>query len=86
MIVNILYSFFLVFSLTLSIVAVIAYRKLRSAKILLVMIAFLFFFWKGILFTIQLFWRPLDEESLWILVGLLDLCILVLVFFAILKR
>jgi len=82
---NILYAFILVLSLTLATISVRAYRRSRSNKILLVTIAFLLFFWEGVLFTVQLFWDVLDERSLWILAGLLDVGILASLFFAVLK-
>jgi len=82
---NILYAFILVLSLTLAIISVRAYRRSRSNKVLLVTIAFLLFFWEGVLFTVQLFWDVLDERSLWILAGLLDVGILASLFFAALK-
>lgn len=85
MIENILYAFILVLSLTLATISVRAYRRSRSNKILLVTIAFLLFFWEGVLFTVQLFWDVLDERSLWILAGLLDVGILASLFFAVLK-
>lgn len=85
MIENILYAFILVLSLTLAIISVRAYRRSRSNKVLLVTIAFLLFFWEGVLFTVQLFWDVLDERSLWILAGLLDVGILASLFFAALK-
>ncbi len=86
MIENLLYAFILVFSLTLVVIAFQAYRRSGNVKILLVAIAFLLFLVRGILLVVQLFMKPLTQEMLWIVSGMLDLGILGLIFLAVLRR
>jgi hypothetical protein len=86
MIENLVFAFIVVLSLALAIIALMAFRRARKAKILFVAIAFVLFFIKGILFSVQLSTEALNEESLLIGSGLLDIGILLTIFLATLKR
>jgi hypothetical protein len=75
-----------VFSLALAVIAVKAFRQSNSVKVMIVAIAFILFFAKGILFSVQLFTSVLNQTNLWIFSGLLDIGILSTIFLATLKR
>jgi len=86
MIENLVYAFILVFSLTLMAISIQAFTRSGKAKVLMISLALLLFFSKGILFTVQLFVEPLKQETLWVLSGLFDIGILSMIFLAVLKR
>jgi len=86
MIENIVYAFIVVFSLTLAIIALMAFRRTENIKILLVAVAFILFLVKGFLLSAQLFSDFLTQEQLWIFSGLLDIGILATIFIATLRR
>ena len=85
MIENIIYAFIVVFSLALAIIAVMAFGKSGKPKLMLVAVAFVLFFAKGILLSVQLFTDILNDVNLWIASGLLDIGILTTIFLATLK-
>jgi hypothetical protein len=86
MIENLVFAFIVVLSFTLAIIALMAFRRARKMRILFVAVAFVLFFIKGILFTVQLSTEALGEEGLLIGSGLLDIGILLTIFLATLKR
>lgn len=86
MIENVIYAFMVVFSLALAAIAVKAFRQSKNLKVMIVAIAFILFFAKGILFSVQLFTSVLNQTNLWIFSGLLDIGILSTIFLATLKR
>jgi hypothetical protein len=83
---NVIYAFMVVFSLTLAVIAVKAFRQSNNLKVMIVAIAFILFLAKGILFSVQLFTSVLNQTNLWIFSGLLDIGILSTIFLATLKR
>jgi len=83
---NVIYAFMVVFSLALAVIAVKAFRQSNSLKVMIVAIAFILFFAKGTLFSVQLFTSVLNQTNLWIFSGLLDIGILSTIFLATLKR
>jgi len=82
---NLVYAFIVVFSLTLAIIAMMAFRKSGKPKTLLITLAFMLFFAKGVLLSIQLFTDFLNDANLWIALGLMDISILATIFLATLK-
>ena len=85
MLENLVYAFVVIFSLTLAVIAVMAFRESGKPKTMLVAIAFLMFFAKGVLLSVQLFTDVLNDANLWIASGLLDIGILATIFLATLK-
>jgi len=78
-----------IFSLGLLVVSVASYQKYRNTKLLLVGVVFFVFFIKGVLLSLRLFFSDLsfiDTLFTGSYSGLFDLCILVLLFVATLKR
>jgi hypothetical protein len=86
MIENLVFAFIVILSFALAIIALMAFRRARKMKILFIAVAFVLFFIKGILFTVQLSTEALGEEGLFIGSGLLDIGILLIIFLATLKR
>jgi hypothetical protein len=82
---NLVYAFIVVFSLTLAVIAARAFRESGKSKTMLLVFAFMLFFAKGILLSIQLFTDVLNDANLWIASGLLDIGILAAIFLATLK-
>lgn len=85
MIENILYAFIVVFSAILAIIAVRAFRNSGRSKTLLIAVAFVLFFFKGVLLSVQLFTDILNDANLWIASGFLDIGVLAIIFLATLK-
>ena len=85
MIENIIYAFIVVFSFALAIIAARAFKESGKSKTMLVALAFVLFFAKGILLSVQLFTDILNDVNLWIASGLLDIGILTTIFLATLK-
>ncbi len=85
MLENLVYAFIVIFSLTLAIIAAKAFRESGKSKTLLIVFAFMLFFAKGILLSVQLFTDVLNDTNLWITSGLLDIGILASIFLATLK-
>lgn len=85
MLENLVYAFVVIFSLTLATIAVMAFRESGKSKTMLVALAFLMFFAKGVLLSVQLFTDILNDANLWIASGLLDIGILTTIFLATLK-
>ena len=85
MIENLVYAFIVVFSFALTIIAIMAFRKSGRPKTMIVALAFVLFFAKGVLLSIQLFTDILNDANLWIASGLIDIGILATIFFATLK-
>jgi hypothetical protein len=84
-ILDVLCAWNVVFALTLLIISVMTYLRAGKSKFLLITLVFLLFFAKGVLATINLF--SASETTLGTnLAVLLDCTILVILFFAIIKR
>ncbi len=73
------------FSLILLLVSIASYRRTKNSRLLLVSVGFFIFLLKGILLIIGLVFVPGLTESIELLL-LLDLVILLFLYFAIAKR
>lgn len=85
MIENVIYAFIVVYSCALAIIAGRAFKESGRSKTMLVALAFVLFFAKGVLLSVQLFTDILNDANLWIGSGLLDIGILTTIFLATLK-
>ena len=85
MIENVIYAFIVVYSCALAAIAGRAFMKSGRSKTVLVALAFILFFAKGVLLSVQLFTDVLNDANLWIGSGLLDIGILTTIFLATLK-
>jgi hypothetical protein len=79
-------AFITIFSVGLLAVSFASYRKYNNQKLLFVSLVFFIFLIKGILLSLQLFYPGLLPFSDLLITGFFDLCILVLLFIATLKR
>ena len=82
----IIYSFLTVFSIGLLVVSFISYRRFKNPKLPFISVVLLIFSLKGILLTINLFYEIISLNILYPFFGLFDLVIVLLLFFAMLKR
>lgn len=90
MIVDILYnlsfSVMTVLALTLFVISLLAYRRLKSMKLLLASTAFFLFFIKGLWLSYYLFTVPEKTWDVFLLpIALLDTIILVLLYLSLVK-
>ncbi len=85
-IVNVILAAVSVFALSLTVIAVYAYRRTRDVHLVFLAGAFGVFFAKGLLLTIALFSNAPDLVGLFILSGSLDLVILALFYGFTLRR
>ncbi|MCK5548499.1 MAG: hypothetical protein KAI64_05765 [Thermoplasmata archaeon] len=75
------------FSLILLIVSVVSYRRMKSARLLLVSAAFLIFFLKGLfLFAALVVLQSVAESAELAVMLVLDMIVLLFLYFAIAKR
>ncbi|MBX8633836.1 MAG: hypothetical protein KHF84_04945 [Thermoplasmata archaeon] len=70
----------------LFLISVIAYRRSRNSRIGIVSAAFFLFFIEGIVFTYQLFDQYFALSAFFIIVGVMDIGILLLIFAATQKK
>ena len=84
--INFLRAWIMVFALVLLIVSIIAYQRTKNQRVLIVSIAFVVFFIKGIILTLGLIYSNVDELYSSGLGDFLDLMILVLLSATILKN
>lgn len=76
-----------VLSLTLTVIAIIGYKRIRSSKFLFITFAFLSFFIKGVWLSYNSFVHPIDIDFyFWLPVLVLDNIILGLFYLTSLKR
>lgn len=83
---NILAAGMSVLALALTVIGALAYRRTRSASLLVLTAAFAVFFVKGLVLTAFLFLGPVDVGSLFLISGSFDLVILVLFYVFTLRR
>ncbi len=73
-------------SLILLIASLLSFRKYKNKKLLFVIIAFLFFFIRGVLLSISLFYEPLSIIKSGYYIWIIDIIILNTLYLASLKR
>jgi hypothetical protein len=83
---NVIVAAVMVFSATLSFIALLAWRRTRDAQVIFLSIAFGFFFVKALVLSAALFVTTVDLPMLIILWGGFDLLILVLFYGFTLRR
>lgn len=82
----VLSAFTLVFSLGLLIVSLLSYRRYRNGKLVFVSLVFLVFLVKGMLLSLSVFSNNFSEFFTNPYLGFLDVCALVFLFLATLRR
>jgi hypothetical protein len=82
---NLLYAFVVVLSFALTGIALASFLRTRKGKLLLVALAFIFFLVKGVILTLELSFDLLGQEGLLIALTLIDVAILLTIFFAMFK-
>ncbi len=86
LIYNLSFAVLTVFALVLSVISILAYRRSRKKKLMLVSIAFIFFFVKGLWLSYALFEIPKSDWSPFLIpVAVLDCLILALLYVSIVK-
>jgi len=86
LIYNLSFAFLTVLALVLSIISILAYRRSKKEKLLIVSIAFVLFFVKGLWLTYSLFNIPRGSwDPFLIPVAVLDCLILILLYISLLK-
>ena len=84
---NLSFAFLTILALALFIISILAYKRSKKIKLLMVSFAFLLFFVKGLWLTYSLFYIPRDSwDPFLVPVAVLDCLILVLLYISILKR
>ncbi len=84
---NLSFAVLTTLALVLSVISILAYRRSKKGKLLIVSIAFILFFVKGVWLTYSLFNIPRESwDPFLIPVAVLDCLILVLLYISILKR
>jgi hypothetical protein len=81
----VIYPIIIVFSITLAILAILAYKKNKNIKLLFLLSFFTIFLIKGIFLSINLFFEFYSIESAFALGGLMDAIALLLLYTATLK-
>jgi hypothetical protein len=82
---NVLAAWILIFSIALTVIAAVAYTRVRNKRVLMVVLAFALFAIKGVVLTFSLFME--DVEDLYLAVSvLLDTVIIVLLAMTVLKK
>jgi uncharacterized membrane protein YoaK (UPF0700 family) len=84
-ILNVLAAWITVFSLVVTVVAAVAYRRVRNQRVLLVAVAFALFTVKGVLLTLSLGMESFNDNYLTASV-VLDTVVIVLLATTVLKR
>jgi len=86
LIYNLSFAFLTVLALVLSVISILAYKRSGKGKLLLVSIAFILFFVKGLWLTYSLFNIPRDSWAPFLIpVAILDCLILILLYISLLK-
>jgi len=86
LIYNLSFAFLTVLALVLSVISILAYRRSGKGKLLLVSIAFILFFVKGLWLTYSLFNIPIGSWAPFLIpVAILDCLILILLYISLLK-
>jgi len=73
-------------ALVLFLFSILSYRKYKNPKLLFVLIVFLFFLIRGILFSISFFYEPLAAFTASVYPWIIDVVILNLLYLSALKR
>jgi hypothetical protein len=82
---NILAAWITIFSIALTVVAAVAYKRVRNQRVLMVTLAFALFAVKGVILTLSLLWEDVSDTYLAIAV-LMDTIIIVLLAMTVLKK
>jgi hypothetical protein len=82
---NVLAAWILIFSIALTVIAAIAYTRVRNKRVLMVVLAFALFAIKGVVLTLSLFMEDVSDSYLALSV-LLDTIIIVLLAMTVLKK
>ena len=80
------YAFVTIFSLGLTILSILSYKKYHNQKLIFISIAFIIFLIKGIILSLSLFENEVLELIINSYSGLFDVLILLFLFIATLKR
>lgn len=76
----------IVFSLGLTVISILSYKKYRNPKLLFVSIVFILFFIKGIISVLSIFTEIVPKYDMFTYSGFIDLAVLILLYLATLKR
>jgi len=82
---TVIYGFLTVFSGGLLIISILSYQKSQNKKILFISVVFLFFLIKGVLLSASIFIPQFQDYLSIPIMAFIDLLILLLLFFAVLK-
>lgn len=82
----VLSAFTLVFSLGLFLISLLSYWRYHNGKLVLVSLVFLVFLVKGVLMSLSIFSEDFSGVFTAPFTGLFDVCVLVLLFLATLRR
>lgn len=82
---NVLAAWITIFSIALTVVAAVAYRRVRNTRVLLVAVAFALFAVQGVVLTLSLVYEDWSDAYLPVSV-VLDTVIIVLLAMTVLKR
>jgi uncharacterized membrane protein AbrB (regulator of aidB expression) len=82
---NVLAAWILIFSIALTVVAAVAYSRLRNKRVLMVMLAFALFAVKGVFLTLALFNEWVSDSYIWLSV-LVDTIIIAFLALTILSK
>ena len=82
---NVLAAWITIFSIALTVVAAVAYRRVRNTRVLLVAVAFALFAVQGVVLTLSLVYEDWSDAYLPVSVAL-DTVIIVLLAMTVLKR
>ena len=82
---NVFAAWILIFSVALTVVAAIAYSRIRNQRVLMVTLAFALFAVKGMVLTLSLFFEDVSDMYLVVAV-VMDTIIIVLLALTVLKK
>jgi hypothetical protein len=82
---NVLAAWITIFSIALTVVAGVAYSRVRNQRVLMVTLAFALFAVKGVILTLSLLIEEVSDHYLWIAVAM-DTVIIVLLALTVIKK
>ena len=82
---NVLAAWITIFSIALTVVAGVAYYRVRNQRVLMVTLAFALFAVKGVILTLSLIIKEVSDHYLWIAVAM-DTVIIVLLALTVIKK
>lgn len=82
----IVFGFLTIFSFGLLIISILSYKRSKNKKIIFINLVFILFLLKGILLSLSVFLLDLQDYISITILAILDLLILLLLFFAVLKK